>query len=105
MQFFKKKRTLTGRVIKAWEHRGWGNTVMWSDYSKYRVVGWLPNKPKVNDEIQFEMVREDQSTIVTRFIVLDVQHAGDPPDMFWAVVMPFAYVGHPIANKAVREAE
>lgn len=105
MPMFKKKRTLTGRVIKAWEHKGWGNSISWSDYSKYRVVGWMQDKPQVNDEIQFEMVRPDQSTIVTRFIVLDVEHSRDPKDMFWAVVMPFAYEGHPITNKLVKEAK
>lgn len=105
MNIFTKKRTLTGKVYKAWEHKGWGNNISWSDYEKGRVVGWLSDKPKENDEIQFEMIRNDGSKVITRFIVLEIEHARDPRDMFWATVKPFGYDEFPIGDKSVREAK
>lgn len=103
--FFKKKRTLTGQVYKAWEHTGWGNSIQWSDYSRLRVVGWLPRKPHVNDEIQFDMKTPDGKQVKTRFIVTEVEHAHGVHDMFFAYVKPFAYVDGPIPDKSVKEAE
>lgn len=100
---FKPVRVLTGRVIKAWEHNGWGNAVQWSDYNELRVVGWLDDLPVENDEIQFKMRRKFDKNVVTRFIVTDVERCGDPRDMFFATVKPFAYVGEPITDKYVKE--
>lgn len=99
----KKKRTLTGRVIKAWEHNGWGNSVEWSDYEKLRIVGWLPRKPRENDEIQFEMMSPELGKVKTRFIVTEVEHCSGVHDMFFAFIKPFAYVGRPITDRSVRE--
>lgn len=105
MNLFTKPRILTGRVIKGWEHNGWGNSVDWSDYNQLRVVGWLYNKPEENDEIQFEMVRPDGEKVKTRYIVTNVEYMRDPHDMFFATVKPFAYVGGPITDKKVKEAK
>lgn len=100
---FKPVQVLTGHVIKAWEHESWGNTLYWSDYDKLRIVGWLSRKPIENDEIQMKMRTPAGKVVTTRFIVTDVEHAGDPRDMFWATVKPFAYVGQPITDKYVKE--
>jgi hypothetical protein len=108
MQFknpFKKTAVLTGRVIKAWGHTGWGNSVRWSDYDELRVVGWLWRRPEVNDEIQFKMLNKERGEVVTRYIVTDVEYCNDPKDMFFATVKPFAYVGEPITDKYVKEAK
>lgn len=101
---FKKTVKLSGRVIKAWEHNGWGNSVDWSSYENLRVVGWLSNTPEVNDEIQFKMLRAaDKKEVVTRYIITDVDYCRDPQDMFFATVKPFAYLGEPITDKYIRE--
>lgn len=101
---FKPVHVLTGHVIKAWEHNGWGDNVHWSEYKAGRVVGWLQRKPIENDEMQFKMRRgSDGKEVVTRFIVTDVEHAQGVDDMFFATVRPFAYVGEPITDKYVKE--
>ena len=102
---FRKKMVLTGRVIKAWEHKGWGNNIEWSDYKQLRIVGWLPRKPIEHDEIQFEMLTPNNKKVITRFIVTDVEHAEGVHDMFFATVKPFAYAGEPITDKSVVEAK
>lgn len=102
---FKKKRVLTGRVIKAWEHKSWGNNIEWSDYNELRVVGWLPKKPIENDEMQFKMLTPENKEVTTRFIVTDVEHTQNVHDMFFAIVKPFAYVGEPITDKTIKEAK
>lgn len=101
---FKKKRQLTGRVIKAWEHNGWGNSVQWSDHSVLRIVGWLDDLPEENDEVQFEMLDANKKVVQTRFIITEVEYCGDPRDMFFATVKPFARVGDEIIDKSVKEA-
>lgn len=100
---FKPVQVLTGHVIKEWEHNGWGNSVHWSDYKQLRVVGWLQRKPIEGDEIQFRMWTQDNKKVITRFIVTEVEHAGDPRDMFFATVKPFARLGGPITDKYVKE--
>lgn len=102
---FKKKRTLSGRVIKASDHIGWGNSIQWSDYSVFRIVGWLDDIPEENDEVQFAMLRTDGRKVITRYIITEVERCGNPRDMFFATVKPYAYLGEPITDTTVREAK
>ena len=84
-KIFRKK--LTGKVWKMWEHKGWGNTIEWSDWDRGRVVGWLSISPKVGDELQCRM----QSLKVMRFRFDKVERMNDPRDMFFADMSIIGY--------------
>lgn len=100
---FKKPPTMTGYVYNAWEHTSWGNNIEFegtdAETGLRRIVGWLPRKPEVGDEIRFKM----QSGKVSRMRVQGVEHTSNVRDMFFADLMDIGYVGGPPINK-VREA-
>lgn len=74
-------------------HGGWGNHIEWRDphqfkdwdgsVKKFDVWGHLPVHPKVGETILGEF---ENSFIKFRFV--DVKHARDPKDMFFAKVEP-----------------
>lgn len=76
------------RIIKVWEHSGWGNSIRWFDWQKRRLVGWLQQIPEVNDEIRTKM----KSGSIARFKVVKVEPQQDPPDMFFATVEDVGYL-------------
>lgn len=76
----RKRIKPTGKIINMWQHKSWGNSIIWSDFEKRRIVGWMPSKPVVGDEIRCRM----SSGKTARFLVKDVEYAFDPRDMFFA---------------------
>jgi hypothetical protein len=100
---FKRKPEMTGYVYNAWEHEGWGNSIIWSygdGFEKRQITGWLWRKPTVGDEIRFKM----ESGKIARFRVQDVEHASGVHDMFFAHLMDIGYVGEDPINP-IKEAE
>jgi hypothetical protein len=80
---------LTGRVIEAWNHTGWGDNVhFWPEGSRDHIVGWLSRKPVVGDEIRFKM----RSGRVGRYVLVEVEYMQDPPDMWSGRVEGLGYV-------------
>lgn len=99
MSIFRRKFKLSGYIYEADRHTGWGDLIAWNDFEKRRLYGFLQRKPEVGDEVRFKM----SSGKVARFAILNVEHAGDPPDMWFADAMDIGYVGEAPINK-VREA-
>lgn len=71
----------------------WGDAIEWTDPSQFKkeitdktrfsVHGWKQRIPKVGDELVGEFKK---STIWFRFV--GVKPCGNPPDMFFAEVVP-----------------
>lgn len=100
---FKKKPEMTGYVYNAWEHQGWGDSIIWSigvDFEKRQITGWLWRKPNIGDEIRFKM----ESGKIARFRVQNVEHAEGVHDMFFGDLMDIGYVDEAPINQ-VKEAE
>jgi hypothetical protein len=72
---------------------GWGNAINWNDVEGRRVVGWKFNPPEVGDELRSQM----QSGKIGRFVFVNIDRPGDPPDMFFADVALIGYTdGSPL---------
>ena len=70
-------------VIKAWEHKAWGDNIKVinsDDMEKITIAGWLTKPPDVGDSIHFRM----NSGKVAAYGVASVDDCDDPPDMFFA---------------------
>jgi hypothetical protein len=66
---------------RRWE--SWGNSIRWLfGQEGTKVVGWMSPKPKVDDEVTTLM----ESGKVGRYRITEVEHPGDPKDMFFAKV-------------------
>lgn len=78
----------TGRIINMWKHTGWGNSISFTDWEKRRLVGHLPNRPKIGDEIRSKM----ESGEIGRFLVSEVEYCRDPKDMFFCTVKDLKYL-------------
>lgn len=76
------------RVIKMWEHKGWGDSISFWDYDTRKITGHLTPLPKVGDELQCKMV----SGGIGRFEIISVRYCGDPSDMFFGVVKDVEYI-------------
>lgn len=64
------------------DHRGWGNSIAWTDWPKMKVHGHLYRKPEVGDIL----VCKFTSGAVHEFQFTDVEYCGNPRDMFFADV-------------------
>lgn len=93
-----KKIQLTGYIYQPCS--GWGNSIRWKDFKKRQIVGWQQRKPEIGDEIRFKM----QSKKTAQFVVIEVEHCGDPKDMFFADVVDIGYVGEKPLNPNIKEA-
>lgn len=80
--FQEKPPTPTGRVINAWDHQGWGDSILWLDFEKRKMYGWQSDRLKVGDEIRVKLTNGQ----IGRFIIKTVAYENDPHDMFFAVV-------------------
>lgn len=78
----------TGRIINLWEHAGWGDSIMFYDWEKRRLVGHLGKRPKIGDEIRSKM----ESGKIGRFLVSEVEYCRDPNDMFFCTVKDLKYL-------------
>jgi len=83
----------TGRVWNMEEHRGWGDTIYFSNWDERKITGWLPFKLgepriRVGDEVRCKM--KDGRT--ARFIVTELESMSDPRDMFFGKVADLDYV-------------
>ena len=76
------------RVIKSWEHTGWGDSILFCNYNKREIAGHLTPLPKVGDEFQVKMV----SGKIGRFKIVSVSYCGNPADMFFGIVEDIDYV-------------
>lgn len=64
------------------EHNVWGNSIVWSDWPKMKVHGWLSRIPQKGDLL----VAEFQSGKTLEFEFTNVRRAGDPQDLFFSDV-------------------
>lgn len=72
---------------------GWGDRIEWlnperfsepfDEKTHFHVAGWKAVKPSVGDGLVGEF---EKSRIWFRFV--KIRHCGDPPDMFFAEVVP-----------------
>ena len=51
----KPKKKSFGKIIKMWEHNGWGNNVDFFDYENRRIYGHMTPRPKVGDVLLAKM--------------------------------------------------
>jgi hypothetical protein len=75
------------RVIKMWEHIGWGDSIDFVNYDNRTVFGWLVDKPEVGDTLQSKMVSGD----IANFEFTEVRYETDPKDMFFGKVKDLGY--------------
>lgn len=73
------------------EHRGWGNSIVWTNWPELRVHGWLSRIPEVGDVL----VADFKSGTKCEFQVTSVRTVGDPADMFFADVKFLKYLVEP----------
>jgi hypothetical protein len=76
-------------IGKRWRIGGvWGCRIEWfPDYAAQRVCGWMTPKPHKGDWLLCEM--QSGKTGVWRFG--EIEHCGDPHDMFFAPVKACGY--------------
>lgn len=72
---------------------GWGNRIEFYRWPTV-VVGWLQQRPRPGDLLMGEM----QSGRIGVWRFVDVDMKLDPPDMFFADVMPMGYAGEHVAT-------
>lgn len=75
-------------IYKQWEHESWGNSIEWgwgenpNNLTRRRVQGCLRRRPEVDDVL---LARSAQGT-VHEFRFAEVEPAGKPADLFFAIV-------------------
>lgn len=82
-----KSQNYNPYTFKVWEHRGWGDRISINRVNKdgtFDIDGHLPRKPVVGDFIIYNTQAGNQG----KGVVYSVKYPGDPPDMFFAVVVP-----------------
>lgn len=90
----RRKNFQPKRIWKAWEHKGWGDSIGWIDFSRRCISGHLTPKPKVGDEFQTRM----DSGKIGRFKIISVEYCSDPNDMFFATVSDIGYTDGTFTN-------
>ncbi len=76
------------RIIKMWEHNGWGNSVNWMKWEDRTVYGFLSNPPKKGDILWAEM----ESGKIASFVFEKVDVPYDPEDQFFGTVSDAEYI-------------
>ncbi len=76
------------RIIKMWEHSGWGNSIYFTDYKRMRIAGHFSYRINKGDIIQSKM----QSGKIGKFEVVEIKFMSDPRDQFFCTVKPVGYV-------------
>lgn len=77
------------KIIKKWEHQGWGNCINFTTDECTEIEGWLTPRPNNGDELQVKM----KSGKIGRYEIIDIDYMSDPRDMFFANLKPIGYVG------------
>jgi len=75
-------------VINMWEHKSWGDNILWFNWKRRRLVGWMTPIPKVGDEVRCKM----RSGKIGRFEIVKVEPQSNPRDMFFADVRDIGYL-------------
>ena len=75
------------RVYKVWEHNGWGDRISIRKVNNdgtFGIDGHLMTKPVIGDIIVYEIANGEKA----KGVVSETKYPGDPPDMFFATVIP-----------------
>ena len=86
----------TGRIIRAWEHRSFGNCITYRESIGWYC--WLTPRPRVGDELRFEV---EGGQVLGRLIQY-VDYCKDPEDMAFFSLW---YGSDPISTFKNREEE
>lgn len=86
-EFAKVRPWQPRRIIKMWEHKGWGDTISWFDFDRRSITGHMTPKPKVGDCVLAKMA----SGRVGVFKVEKIEH-NSVPDMFFGDVSDVGYL-------------
>lgn len=81
---------LNPRIFKVWEHKSWGDAIYIlhvNSNGTFKISGHLTIKPTKGDYI----VYATQSGRNGKGIISEVYYPGDPPDQFFATVIPVCY--------------
>lgn len=71
----------------------WGDAIKWSDFSQRNVVGWKVWRPSDYDLLLSDMnLKGTGKSETVVFVLVDVEHYSDPPDMFSATALEIGFV-------------
>lgn len=76
------------KIIKAWEHKNWGNNLQAMDWEKGKMVAWLTPHPEIGDEVWFKL----QSGKIGAVKITKVEPCGNPSDMVFFDCEEIGYV-------------
>lgn len=77
------------KSLNMWEHRRWGNSIFWIDWSRLQISGYLSEERRlqIGDEIRDKMNNEK----IGVFKVVKIEYMLDPPDKFFGTVEGIRY--------------
>lgn len=85
-------KTKAGRIIKKWEHRGWGNSIMWTDEGTLNKDELLDIHGHITPRIQKgDIILSEFGKGVLVLDVAKIRHCDDPHDMFFAELKARGY--------------
>ena len=76
------------RIVKMWEHKGWGDAISWLNFDDRSITGHMMPKPQVGDLVHSMM----SSGRIAEFRVTRIDHCQGVHDQFIGKVEDVGYV-------------